>query len=46
MSYNEDDLMERLDEWDDRDKRARFLHKMEHKLNAKEQYYNRHSSRH
>lgn len=46
MYYNEDEFMESLDKWDDESRRERFRHKMEHKLNAKEQYYGRHSSRH
>ena len=39
MHYNEEALMETFAKWDDRDKRERFIHKMEHKLNAKEQQF-------
>jgi hypothetical protein len=46
MYYSEIDFMDNLDKWDDRDRRERFRHKMEHKLNAKEQYYSQSSSRH
>jgi hypothetical protein len=38
MHYNEDALMESFDKWDDRDRRDKFLKRMEHKLHAKEQY--------
>lgn len=37
MSYDEDALMEKFYKWDDRVRRQRFLRRMEHKLNAKEQ---------
>lgn len=39
MSFDEDQLMDRLDKWDSRVKRERFIRKMEHKLNAKEHRY-------
>jgi hypothetical protein len=39
MSYDEELLMETFDKWDDRDRRARFVRRMEHKLNAKELRY-------
>ncbi len=39
MSYDENDLMDTFDKWDDRDRRARFRAKMEHKLRAKEARY-------
>ncbi|HET8709521.1 MAG TPA: hypothetical protein VFL85_04565 [Candidatus Saccharimonadales bacterium] len=45
MYYSEDEFMDSFDKWNDRDKRERFLHKMEHKLNAKEQYYGHRSRR-
>ena len=35
--YDEDTLMESFDKWDSRERRQRFLRRMEHKLNAKEQ---------
>ncbi len=35
--YDEDALMESFDRWDNRQRRERFLRRMEHKLNAKEQ---------
>ena len=38
MHYNEDALYEEFDKWDSKDKRKRFLSRMEHKLHAKEQY--------
>jgi len=34
--YDEDMLMESFDKWDNRERRQRFLRRMEHKLNAKE----------
>lgn len=37
MRYDEDAMMETFDKWDDRARRQRFLRRMEHKLNAKEQ---------
>ena len=36
MVYDEDMLMESFDKWDNRERRQRFLRRMEHKLNAKE----------
>jgi hypothetical protein len=36
MTYDEDRLMETFDKWDSRDRRKRFIRRMEHKLNAKE----------
>ena len=36
MYYDEDTLMESFDKWDNRERRQRFLRRMEHKLNAKE----------
>ena len=36
MYYNEEALMESFDKWDNRERRQRFLRRMEHKLNAKE----------
>jgi hypothetical protein len=36
MSFDEDMLMQSFDKWDDRDRRERFIRRMEHKLNAKE----------
>ncbi len=36
MYYDEDALMESFDKWDSRERRQRFLRRMEHKLNAKE----------
>ncbi len=39
MSYDEDELMETFDKWDDRDRRKRFVSRMERKLNAKEARY-------
>lgn len=36
MYYNEDALMESFDKWDNRERRQRFLRRMEHKLNSKE----------
>ena len=44
MHYNEESLMESFDKWDDRDRRERFIRRMEHKLNAKEHKFSR--SRH
>ncbi len=37
MYYDEDALMESFDKWDNRERRQRFLRRMEHKLNSKEQ---------
>jgi hypothetical protein len=36
MYYDEDALMEDLAKWQDEDKRNRFMNRMKHKLNAKE----------
>ncbi len=36
MHYNEESLMDTFDKWDDRDRRERFIRRMEHKLNVKE----------
>jgi hypothetical protein len=36
MYYDEDALMDSFDKWDSRDKRERFIRRMEHKLYAKE----------
>ena len=36
MYYDEDALMDSFDKWNDRKKRERFIHRMEHKLQAKE----------
>jgi hypothetical protein len=36
MYYDEESLMETFEKWDSRDRRERFLKRMEHKLNAKE----------
>ncbi len=36
MYYDEDAFMENFDKWDNRERRERFLRRMEHKLNAKE----------
>lgn len=36
MYYDEDALMNDFDKWNDQTKRQRFLNKMKHKLNAKE----------
>lgn len=41
MYYDEDTLMESFDKWNDRSKRERFLNKMKHKLQAKENRYSR-----
>lgn len=41
MYYDEDALMDKLDEWKDQDRRNRFIGRMKHKLNAKERQYNR-----
>jgi hypothetical protein len=41
MYYDEDALMESFDKWNDRNKRERFLNKMKHKLQAKENRYSR-----
>ncbi len=34
--YDEEQLMESFDKWDSRERRSRFLRRMEHKLRAKE----------
>ena len=34
--YNEEQLMETFDKWDNRVRRERFLRRMEHKLHSKE----------
>lgn len=39
MSQYEEQLMEIFDKWDDRDRRERFVRRMEHKLKAKEAYH-------
>ncbi len=39
MTYDEDMLMDTFDKWDDRDRRERFVRRMEHKLNSKESRY-------
>ncbi len=36
MYYNEEALMATFDRWDNRERRQRFLRRMEHKLRAKE----------
>ena len=36
MVYDEEWLMENFARWDNRDRRQRFLKRMEHKANAKE----------
>lgn len=41
MTYDEDNLMETFDKWDDRDRRERFIRRMEHKLNSKETRFSR-----
>ncbi|HXR49581.1 MAG TPA: hypothetical protein VN778_00965 [Verrucomicrobiae bacterium] len=40
-AFDEEMLMENFDRWNDRDKRERFLRRMEHKLHAKELRYPR-----
>ncbi len=45
MSYDEEMLMESFDKWDDRDRRERFIRRMEHKLHVKENRFSR-SNRH
>jgi hypothetical protein len=37
MVYNEDAFMDTLDKWDDKDKRARFINRMQHKFNSRQQ---------
>jgi len=37
MHYNIDDMMDLYDKWDDAERRHRFLRRMQHKLNIKEQ---------
>lgn len=37
-----DALMETFDKWDSRERRERFLRRMEHKLNIKERSASRH----
>lgn len=39
--YTNDALMDMFDEWEEDDKRTRFLRRMEHKLRAKEQRFGR-----
>jgi hypothetical protein len=39
MSYEEESLMDTFDKWDSRDKRERFVRRMEHKLRSKELRY-------
>lgn len=39
MSYEEETLMEAFDKWNVRERRERFLARMEHKLNAKERRF-------
>lgn len=39
MSYEEEYLMATFDKWDDRDRRERFIHRMERKFNIKEQRF-------
>jgi hypothetical protein len=41
MSYDEDQLMESFDKWDDRERRERFIKRMEHKLYIKEHQFSR-----
>ena len=41
MSYNEDQFMETFDKWDDRNRRQRFIQRMEHKLYTKEHRFDR-----
>lgn len=41
MNFNEDNLMENFDKWNDRDKRERFRNRMEHKLRVKEHRFSR-----
>jgi len=41
MSYDEENLMETFDKWDDRDRLKRFVRRMEHKFNAKDTRYQR-----
>jgi hypothetical protein len=36
MQYDAHTLMDNFDKWDNRERRQRFLRRMEHKLNAKE----------
>ena len=37
-NFDEEILMTTLDKWDDRDRRQRFIRRMEHKLHNKEQH--------
>lgn len=37
MYYDEDALMDSFAEWDSREKRERFIKRMQHKFHAKEQ---------
>ncbi|CAN5341981.1 hypothetical protein BH09PAT4_BH09PAT4_08670 [soil metagenome] len=39
MSYEEESLMDTFDKWDSRDRRERFVRRMEHKLRSKELRY-------
>ena len=39
MHYNEESLMEAFDKWKEDDRRERFFHRMEHKLNVKERKF-------
>jgi hypothetical protein len=41
MTYDEEALMDSFDKWDNRAKRTRFIRRMEHKLNLKENRYGR-----
>lgn len=38
MAFDTDALMDTFDKWDSRERRERFLRRMEHKLNAKEHH--------
>ena len=38
-TFDKDTLMESFDRWNDRERRERFLRRMEHKLRAKELRY-------
>ena len=39
MSYDEDELMETFDKWDNNQRRRNFIARMEHKLHAKERRF-------
>ncbi len=41
MYYDEDVLMDDFDRWNDKDKRDRFIKRMQHKLDAKERRFTR-----